>query len=285
MAGTNEHTPKGRLLGAELREHRKKADLTVREMAQHLGTSHVTISRYETGARIPHPEDVARILATLRVTGTEYEELVDFARNAGEKNTFARTSSNPHKHLVDLAEFERSAVSIVDVAPKVIPGLLQTAYYAREVMRGLPVEEREIRVGLRMSRRDVLLDTSPPHLKAIVAEHALREPLGGHEVMAAQLRHLQNLVARSGLALRVMPSDLTRWTPAHDGAFVLFEFHKAPPIVHLEHFRSSAFLFDSKDVAAYQHAVPDIETATLSSSDSAELVESIATEMERCQCH
>lgn len=284
MAGTNEHTPKGRLLGAELRDSRKDSGITVRELATLLGTSHVTISRYETGTRLPQPEDVARILATLGVTGSKYEEIVDFARNAGERNTFARSSSGPHKHLVELAEFERSASSIVDVAPNVIPGLLQTADYAREVMRGLPVQEREIRVGLRMSRRDVLQGRSAPHLKVIVGERALREPLGGYEVMSEQLQHIAYVTAQENITLLVIPSNLDRWTPAHDGAFVLFKFLKAPSIVHLEHFRASAFLFDSKDVTAYERAVADVESVTLSSATSSEMVASVTTEMEGKQC-
>ncbi|MEU6128328.1 helix-turn-helix transcriptional regulator [Saccharopolyspora sp. NPDC047091] len=280
MAGTSEHTPKARLLGAELRELRKQANVTTRELAHQLGTSHVTISRYETGTRTPRPEDVARILGTLRVTGTRYDELIEFARNAGDKNTFARSASGPHKHLVELAEFERSASSIADVAPTVIPGLLQTADYARSIMRGLPNPEREIRVGLRMARRDVLSGRTAKPLTAIIAEHALRQPLGGPAVMAEQLRYILRLSEQSNITVAVLPSDLTHWTPAHEGAFVLYEFAKAPPIVQLEHYRAPAFLFETKDVAAYKQAVVDIRTSTLPLDASAGLIAAIATEME-----
>ncbi|MCA1186455.1 MULTISPECIES: helix-turn-helix transcriptional regulator [unclassified Saccharopolyspora] len=280
MAGTSEHTPKARLLGAELRELRKQANITTRELAHRLGTSHVTISRYETGTRTPRPEDVARILGTLRVTGTRYDELIEFARNAGDKNTFARSSSGPHKHLVELAEFERSASSITDVAPTVIPGLLQTADYARSIMRGLPNPEREIRVGLRMARRDVLAGRAAKPLTAIIAEHALRQPLGGRAVMAEQLRYILRISEQSNITVAVLPNGLTHWTPAHEGAFVLYEFAKAPPIVQLEHYRSPAFLFEAKDVAAYKQAVVDIHTSILSVEASAGLIATIATEME-----
>lgn len=280
MVGTNEHTPKARLLGAELRESRKNADLTVRELAAKLGTSHVTISRYETGARIPQTEDVARILAILGVTGSGYEELMDFARNAGDRNTFARSSPRPHKHLLELAEFERSATSIVDVAPKVIPGLLQTADYAREVMRGLPAHEREVRVGLRMARRDVLTRRKAPQLTAFIFEHALREPLGGYDVMADQLRSLVRLVDRDNVTIVVVPNGLTRWTPAHDGAFVLYEFRKARPMIQLENYRAPAFLSDTKDVSEYKEALLDLKAVALAHQESVGLIASIAEEME-----
>lgn len=280
MVGTSEYTPKGRLLGAELRDLRTKSGLTVRDLATKLGTSHVTISRYETGTRTPRPEDVARILATLGVTGSEYQELIDFARSAGDKNTFARTSNGPHKHLIDLAEFERSATSITDVAPSVIPGLLQTAAYARVVMHGLPVEEREVRVGLRMARRDVLTGKSAPRFDVIVKESALREPLGGHALMADQLRHITSMSTMDNVNVRVLPQELALWTPAHDGAFVLFEFLKAPSIVHLEHFRAPAFLFDAKDVAAYKEAVHELHGLALSAEESADCIATITSELE-----
>lgn len=284
MASTTEHTPKARLLGAELRECRKLAGLTVRELAGRVGTSHVTISRYETGTRTPRPEDVARILGTLGVTGTRYDEIVDFARTAGDKNTFARSSSSTHKHLVDLAEFERSACAIVDVAPTLLPGLLQTADYARRVMHRLPVEEREIRVGLRMSRRDALFSRSAPTFEVLVSENALRQPMGGYEIMAEQLRHVLRMVELDNVTVLAMPSMFTQYTPAHDGAFILYEFPKAPPIVHLDHLRAPAFLFDAKDVAAYRTAVVDLRNISLSQHETSKLIASIAEEMEEKSC-
>lgn len=284
MPGTTEHTPKARLLGAELRECRKQVGLTVRDLASRVGTSHVTISRYETGTRTPQPEDVARILGTLGVTGTRYDEIVEFARTAGDKNTFARSSSSTHKHLVDLAEFERSASAIVDVAPNLLPGLLQTADYARQVMHTLPADEREIRVGLRMSRRDVLFSKNAPTLEVFVAESALRQPLGGPATMAEQLRHALRMTELDNVTVFVLPNALTRYTPAQDGAFVLYEFVKAPPIVHLEHYRSPAFLFDAKDVAAYKSAVTELQDASLNEDESVELIASIADEMEGMPC-
>lgn len=271
-------------MGAELRECRKNSGLTVRELAGRVGTSHVTISRYETGTRTPQPEDVARILGTLGVTGTRYDEIVEFAQTAGDKNTFGRRSSSTHAHLADLAEFERSASSIVDVAPSLLPGLLQTADYARQIMHSLPADEREIRVGLRVARRDVLFTKTAPKLEVFVAEHALRQPLGGAETMSEQLRHVLRMTALDNVLVLVLPDRLTRYTPAHDGAFVLYEFAKAPPIVQLEHFRASAFLYEAKDVAAYRNAVDDLRSVALSSCDSAALIASIVDEMEGSTC-
>src|SRR5437764_1395929 len=109
MAGANSQglTPKARVLGAELRELREKADLTVRDMAKRLGVAAGTVSRYERGERAPSPEYVARILGTLGVTGAKYDEIVDFTASASEPNMIADESTGLHKHLIELSEFDR----------------------------------------------------------------------------------------------------------------------------------------------------------------------------------
>ena len=281
MAGANSQglTPKARVLGAELRELREKADLTVRDMAKRLGVAPGTVSRYERGERAPRPEYVARILGTLGVTGAKYDEIVDFAASASEPNMIADESTGLHKHLIELSEFDRAASRIVHVAPLVIPGPMQTRAYAREVMVLLPAGERDVRVELRMARREAIAE--PRDIEAFITERALRDCLGGPSVMVEQLRHLTELSSRPNIAIRVLPANLNRWTLAHDGAFVLYEFPKASPIVHLEHYRGPAFLYDAKDVSSYLQAVDTLANAAMSPDESAELMTAVGDELER----
>lgn len=49
----------------------------------------------------------------------------------------------------------------------------------------------------------------------------------------------------------LIDADSSLCAAAHAGPFVLLEFETATPVVHLEHHRSSAFLRDQGDVAAY----------------------------------
>ncbi|MEU5851082.1 helix-turn-helix domain-containing protein, partial [Saccharopolyspora shandongensis] len=62
-------TPKGRALGNALRAARQEQGLTVRGFAAQLGRDPGVLSRWETGDRIPKPEQVAQILTSLGVNG------------------------------------------------------------------------------------------------------------------------------------------------------------------------------------------------------------------------
>lgn len=280
MVGANDgHTPKARVLGAELRELRESANMTVRDLAKQLDVAPGTVSRYERGERAPKPEYVARVAGTLGVTGARYDEIVDFAATASEPSMIADGSKGLHKHLIELSEFDRTAERVVHVAPMLVPGPMQTRAYAREMMVSLPPDEQDLRVELRMARATAL--AAPRQIEVILAERALRDPLGGNKVMAEQVHHLIELSGQANITLSVLPADLRRWTLAHDGAFVLYEFPKAAPIVHLEHYRGPAFLYDAKDVQAYQEETDTLARAAMSPVESVELMAAIADQLER----
>lgn len=275
MAGdTEQHSPQARLLGAELRELRKEAGLTVRQLSARVELGHAAVSRYETGVRSPALDTLARILTALGASGKRYEELMELARRSSEPNLIADTRSGLHKHLINLAEFERTAERIVHVAPLVIPGPLQTRSFAEKVMESLPGEERDIRIELRMARSSAVLASSK--LETIISERVLHDAIGGPAVMAEQLRHIVDAARRGAVDVRVLPSNLQQWTLAHNGSFVLFEFAKASPIIHLEHYRGPAFLYDQKDVEAYRKALVTLTEAAMDPADSIELMATAA---------
>ncbi|WP_033401936.1 helix-turn-helix domain-containing protein [Actinopolyspora mortivallis] len=272
------HSPQARLLGAELRELRKESGITVRELAKRVGLGHAAVSRYETGVRSPARDLLARILAELGASGERYDELMELQRRASEPNLIADSRSGLHKHLLNLAEFERTANRIVHVAPLVIPGPLQTRAYAEEIMSSLSGEERGVRVELRMARSSAVLGSGK--LEAIVCERVLYDDIGGPEVLAEQLRHMVTTVKNGNATIRILPQRTQRWTLAHNGSFVLFEFPKASPIIHLEHYRGPAFIYDQKDVEAYREALVGLTEATMSLDESTKLMAAIAEQME-----
>lgn len=277
MAGLNEtHTPKARLLGAELRKLREQAGFNGRRLAAELNITQTTVSRYERGARTAPVDYVARLLGLFGVTGERYDELIEFARTASEPNLIAKPGK--HKHLLEISQFDRSAERIVHVSPLMIPGPMQTREYVGAVMAALQPDERDLRIELRMARHDSL--RSSRVVQAYITEHALRDDLGGAVVMAAQLRHLIELSNRANVEIRVVPSGLQRWTLAHEGAFVLYEFATAAPIVHLEHYRGPAFLYEAEDVAVYRDAVTMLADAVLDLEQSAKLMAAILEELE-----
>ncbi|ASU80184.1 XRE family transcriptional regulator [Actinopolyspora erythraea] len=285
MANTKRTSPRARALGAELRDFREQAGMTVRDVAERLGGHHSKYARLETGQTPQSPEMVVALLTTYGASESERDRLATMARDAtDETNWIKPRTRSVNQDLTTLIEFERTATSIVDVSPIMIPGPLQTADYARAVMSsGTPSEELEAQVTMRVGRRDVLTRRNAPTLHSFIGEWALHEPMGSAEIMADQLRHLAKMAELDNVTMRVIPSRTGEWTPAHAGHFLLFEFAKAAPVVHVEHLRSDAFLSSPGEIEVYQEATANLRGVAMSPEDSAELIASIATELEDSQ--
>ncbi|MEV6233743.1 helix-turn-helix transcriptional regulator [Saccharopolyspora shandongensis] len=280
MAGTN-GTPKAKALGVRLREARKAAGFTVRGLAEKLDMSHSAISRWETGMRSPAPEDVASVLAAVGVNGKDRAELLEMARGTNAPHWLSVRSGDRERQMAALVDFERSATQIIDVAPLLMPGLLQTADYARAIMVAaeVPAAEIETRVLVRVGRREVLTRRHPANLLALVGEPAIRQIIGGQDVMIDQLRHLLDFADRPNVTLQVV-SSTAGWHPALEGPFVLIDSQDEPPVVHLENRRAALFFHEPEDVAAYQKAVDTVRNVAMSCETSAGLIADAIEELE-----
>lgn len=264
-------TPRAYILGGELRHAREKAGLTLRKLAERLDVSHSVIVRWEKGERIPSTESVSAVAAVLGIPAVERDRLIAGAREAADEpvNSVSVGIAGMSAALSALMEFERTAVSITDVSPLLIPGLLQSSDYARAIIGDDP--EAEAKVAVRIGRRDVLTrERRPVRYTSYVLESALYQRVGDH-VMADQLRTVGKLASLPNVRVRVIPASVG-FTAAHMGPFVLLEFAKAEPVVHLEHLRSSVFLRDRGDVEAYKAARDDLDRVAMSPTDSAELI-------------
>ncbi|MBQ6643737.1 MAG: helix-turn-helix domain-containing protein [Saccharopolyspora sp.] len=279
MTGKSENTPKSRALGAELRECRFETGLTQQQLADRIGVSYVSVSRYETGSRSPKPEDVAQLLTVLGVTGDRYSRLVDLSRGADQPN-WLDTGQGIRKELTRLIEFERTATKITDVAIGVIPGLLQTADYARSVMADMATDEIEPYVAMRVGRREVLHRKNPINFDAFISENVLRDRFAGAATMLEQLRHLESMAELENVTINVIPAVSERWHPAHAGAFIFFDFAKTTPMVHLEHYASGVFLYGDDEVSPYRSALATLQQVAMDRDQSAKLIATTARELE-----
>lgn len=275
---------RARSLKAVLRDALKDAGITAREAARRLGISHTTVNRWLSDADpAPSPEDVSRLLAVLEVVGDGRDRIVSMAR-ATDADWLVSGPPGINPQLASVLACERDARRITECAPSVFPGLLQTSDYARSIIarggEGLTDQELETRVMMRVARRDALTRRRPVELHAIVGLAAIHGGIGGPEVMAAQLEHVADMTRRDNVTVQAI--DMTReWTPAHPGAFILYEFDDMPPTVYLEHLSSGAFLVERADVEAYKTAAETLRREAMSPEETAELIASvIPTSME-----
>ncbi len=273
---------RARGLGAELRDLRAGHGLTSRSVAAQLGWSPSTLSRLENGLRGISAEDVAALLVVYKVTGPERERLLSLAREVDRPGWWETGLPGLPSQLPALIGFESQARRIVDVSMLLVPGLLQTADYARAVMvdGGVAAHEVEARVVTRLGRQTVLSRSDPPELHVLLDEAVIRRPVGSADVMASQLRQLIAAGRRPTITVQVIPFGAGAHLGVH-GSYVAFDFDKAPSIVHLEHLRSSLFVDEPDDVRPFLQAADTLAGQALDPIRSAEFLASAADGYER----
>ncbi|MFI8257555.1 helix-turn-helix transcriptional regulator [Streptomyces filamentosus] len=191
--------------GARVRRLREERGWTQEELAERTGYSSKHISGVEIGGRP----------STLRFSGA-----VDRAFGlTGAEDSFDRECRQV-RHGVLLEGFpeyvhqERRAIEIRVFTIGVVPGLLQTPEYARTVTGGFvargaaTAEQAAERVAYLMERQKILEREKPPMLFVVMDESCLRRPVGGPDVMAAQLDRLVEFAERPNTVVQVAPFDM-----------------------------------------------------------------------------
>jgi transcriptional regulator with XRE-family HTH domain len=281
MAGSNGGAPKARALGRALAEVRNERRVPQRWVAEKIGRGAGTVARWELGERAPDPTDVAQLLTVLEVSGERYDEILAMARGTLEPRWLAVTLPELQQQLAALLSFERDATAIADVAPLLIPGLLQTADYTRAIMTSADIPECEIetRVAMRVGRRETLQRRTPTHLTAFIGEMALHTVIGAPEVMADQLHYLITMSRRPNVDLRIVPIN-AGWHPGLEGPFKLIEFDKPRPVVYLELRDTGLFLHEPSDADSYRRAIDNVARIALSQQESVTLITQEITRLE-----
>ncbi len=281
MSGNSHTSARSRQAAAALRALREQAGLSGAEVARRLDMSPSKISRIETGITGLQVEDVAALLGLYQVPAAVREELLDLVRRSVERGWWTRQPGLP-KLWRSLISFEAKATRVQNYEALVVPGLLQTAEYARAVIQGVAptvsAAELDTLVAARMARQAVLSRANAPQFFALVDEAALRRPLGEPGVMHRQLQHLLSTAEQPHVTLRVVPLA----AGAHAGLrgpFVILEFAEEPALVYLANQSTEMFLEEEADLAAYRLALGNILNAALAPAATAELITQIAAEL------
>lgn len=267
-------------LGAGLRALRERAGLTTRALGDLAKTNAANISNWENANRLPSEERLTQVLDALDASDDERERLSGLRRQAeGPPGQLTAGAPSIGVQLARLIEHEQVARRITDVAPLVIPGLLQTGDYARAMLTGL--SDIDTRIALRVGRRDVLTrPENPAELVALISTEALIRPIAAPRVMAYQLKHLLAMAELPNVTIQLVSATTRGYTPMVAGPFILLEFATATPIVHLEHHQASAFLWQPGDVRGFETAAEKIHEVAMSPEDSSGLIAEIVHGME-----
>lgn len=277
MAGVSP-TVRQRQLGLRLRDLRLAKGMTVEEVAEQLLCSATKISRAETGARRQSLRDVRDLCTLYQVEAGEAAELMALAREARQQGWW--TAYDALKVNFPFIGLEQDATSITCFGMYFVPAFLQTAEYARAIIKAIdPKVTPEVldqRVIVRMRRQELLDRPSPPRYRALLDEAVLHRQVGGASVMKAQLEHILQLIEAEKVTVQVIPFTAGGYA-AIDSNFDYLEFSDThlPSLVFVEGLTSQLYIEKKAEVARYEAAAEDLRDTALSPRESARRIHEI----------
>jgi transcriptional regulator with XRE-family HTH domain len=242
-----------RELGALLKALRNGKGWTAEQVADRLLISPSKLSRLETGQRGASARDIRDLCNLYEVDDEQRQHLIELARE-GKRRAWWQPLALPYSTYVGL---EDEATSIKDYGLAIMPGLLQTADYARAIVRAaVPRRVPEVveqRVEGRMTRQQLLYTNDPPRFEAVVNESVLHRVVGNPAVMQGQLERLLELSDLPNVTLQVIPYEAGA-LPAGNNKFIILGFPQATvsDIVFIEGLTGDLYLDDPRDVEIYQ---------------------------------
>jgi transcriptional regulator with XRE-family HTH domain len=240
-------------LGSTLRRKREAAGQLQEHAAATLGCDTSKISRIEHGRSGLKVAELERLLDLYQVTGPERQELLNVGKEARQRERrklYGDTLPGYFRRFIDL---EADATEIRCYEGELVPGLLQTEDYARALIHTalFSADQTEVdrRIKIRMDRQAILTRESPPQLWCVLGEAAFARPIGGPEVMRAQMEHLlQSTTEPTTVTVQVLPFSVGEY-PGLGGSFSLLSLDTAAPVIgHMDTLGIGSTYVEPEDV-------------------------------------
>lgn len=279
MAGSP--TARRRRLSIELKKLREGSALTCAQVGQALDWSGSKVNRMETGSGRVQPSDVD---ALCRFYGTS-DELREFLKSLARE---AKTRGWWQVHGAGVPEWfniyiglEQDASTLRQYQCELLPGLMQTEAYARELhTTGAHMSSEDIdrAVRVRLERQEMLTRKDAPDTWFVVNEGAVRNVIGDRELMRDQLERVLDTMALPSVTLQVLPFDSGTYPVTGSFTMLGFPAPEDPDLVYRDGITDAVYLEGEHHVREYTRAFDGLRAAALSPQRSARLVESVVKE-------
>ncbi|MFC4056186.1 helix-turn-helix domain-containing protein [Actinomadura syzygii] len=238
-------------LGKRLRELRQAAKLSGRQLAESLSWPPSKVSKLENGRQTPTEDDI-RSWARITNNEEEAEALLASLHTLEVQHAEWRRvlSAGLKPHQQELVDWDERTRLFRAFEVSVVPGLLQTAEYARarfaEGIRRFQVpNDINEAVATRMKRQEILYRPDK-RFHFVVTEAALRFRLCSPAVMLAQLDRLIALSALSNVKLGVIGFE-TQYVTSPWHGFWLYDHER----VLVETFSAGLDLRQPQEIEQY----------------------------------
>ncbi|MDI1459843.1 helix-turn-helix transcriptional regulator [Catellatospora sp. KI3] len=286
-------------LGAELRRLREHAGLTGEQVVDRVGwAAKSKLSRLENGRSRPDLADVLDLLDLYQVRGRDRDQLVAITREAGNTRGWLRAYPVMTQRQRGYAELEAGSAEIREYALSIVPGLLQTAEYARARILSSPepapsspaphpagraeavpvqragsaaelpaAQEPDTEVAARLARQAVLArQPDPPRYEAVLDEQAVLGRGAPRAVRDGQLAHLSSLMLLPNVTIRVLPREACvgpEFVPYTGFSIYHFSDPEDPETVAVEALARELVITDRMAVQRYSRVFDWLRAAAL----------------------
>jgi len=266
-----------RRLARALQRLRTEAGQTIDDVARNTEISKSSLSRIENAQISPKVSDVKVLLRYFDVPADDTEKFLEEARAARQRGWWITyTDAVPDWFSMYLG-FETEASGIRTVDCQLVPGLLQTAGYAKAIIECESNHPRDPdlidrRVQLRMERQTILYGTDPMSLHVIIDESVIRRQVGGREVMREQIARLIEAAHLPNVKLQVIPFSAGEY-PASGTAFSIVSFpDDEPDVVYVENFGNGSYVEQPPQVARFTMVFEQLTELALDSGQTISLL-------------
>jgi hypothetical protein len=215
--------------GTEVRHAREEAKMTQAELGVLCHCDDSTVSRVEGGLCAPpdgFAEGCDKAFPYMRGW---------FARFWSESRTWGENLFP--KWFEDWLNHERKASLLRNWQPIIVPGLLQTADYARALYLAAQSDIGDAAldqlVAARLARQGIFDTPESPRLLAVLDEAVLHRLVGTPKTMHDQLVQIADMSMRSCISVQVVPASIGA-NAGLGGAFTIATVDGRPEVMHVE---------------------------------------------------
>lgn len=255
-------------LAAALGAARRLAGLDQRALATLVGISQASISNVENGRKVLDRGTTSAWLKAVKAAPEVRDHVLKLTATAhGETRTWKDLLSEA-AHLQDEAHHRVAAAALSQHwQPTILPGILQTADYARLVIEYTDPDEeidRDAALARRIQMQGLLREPGR-QFDFVIAERLLEwEPDDG--VLVPQLAHLIAAAGLETVRLAVLPSQYRGVLPENN--FVIREDDAGQVYVTAELVHGESTITDPESVAVYQRTWHRLIDASIRGDDA-----------------
>ncbi|MGW1747931.1 helix-turn-helix domain-containing protein [Streptomyces sp. NPDC002092] len=254
-----------RTFGAFFQALREHAGLSREEFANLVRFSKHTVASVELGRRMPDMILVERAEEVTGNTGALRKAFPKLARQPGLAAWFRRW-----------ALLEATAITLYTYECRLIPGLLQTEAYARQLfvdeLPPLADDGIEAQWEARAERQRLLRERPNTAFSFILEEHLFLRQTGGVEATRELIDHVLDVSELRNVEIQIMPLVRASHAGLH-GPMQLLETSENKWFAYVEGPECGQFIADSKVVSVLQRRYARMRAQALTLEDSVSLLQ------------